>query len=290
MVIAAVVGGVATIGGSIASSSAQKSAANTASAAQTAANDKAIAQQQQQYDQTRSDLGGYRDAGSTALAQQMDLLGLGGTTASAGSAGTPDYAAYVQANPDLQAEFARVGSQFGNDQAAYGQYHYNNFGQQEGRELPVSGATAASFGVSGADAQQQAIDQLRASPLYESLFRNGENTLLANASATGGLRGGNTQGALANFGRDTLSQVIESQLTRLGGVAAQGQSAAAQTAQAGTNAANQTSSLLNNTGAAQANAAYAVGGANTNMINSIAGATAGLANNSSVQNWVGKLF
>lgn len=290
MVIASGIGAVATIGGSVASSSAQKSAANTASAAQTAANDKAIAAQQAQYQQTRSDLGGYRDAGSAALSQQMNLLGLGGSTASAGSAGTPDYAAYVQANPDLMADYQKVAGKFGNDMNAYGQYHYSTYGQHEGRALPMSGATSPTAGVSGADAQQQAISQLQNSPLYESLFRNGQNTLLANASATGGLRGGNTQSSLANFGRDTLSQVIESQLTRLGGVAAQGENAAAQTGQFGANAANQTSQLQNNTGAAQANAAYAVGGANSNMINSITGAVSGLANNSSVQNWVGKLF
>lgn len=219
MVVAAVVGAVATVGGSIASSSAQKSAANKASAAQTASNQAAMEQQQAQYNQTRSDLMPWQTAGTTALGQQGDLLGL-----------------------------------------------------------------------NGGAAQQSAISAQQNSPLYESLFRNGQNTMLANASATGGLRGGNTQGALANFGKDTLAQVIESQLNRLGGVSEQGQNAAAQTGQFGAQAANQTSALLNNTGAAQANAAYAVGGANANMINSITGSAVGLANNSSVQNWVGKLF
>lgn len=219
MVIAAVVGGVATIGGSIASSSAQKSAANKAADAQTAANQAAMEQQQAQYEQTRSDLMPWQQAGTSALGAQGDLLGLNGATA-----------------------------------------------------------------------QQSAITSQQNSPMYESLFRNGQNTLLANASATGGLRGGNTQGALANFGKDTLAQVIDAQLTRLGGVSEQGQNAAAQTGQFGANAANQTSQLLNNTGAAQANAAYAVGGANANMINSITGTATGLANNSAVQSWAGKLF
>lgn len=219
MVIAAGIGAVATIGGSIASSSAQKSAANKAAAAQTASDQAAIAQQQQQYQQTRSDLLPWQRAGTSALGQQGDLLGL-----------------------------------------------------------------------NGAGAQQSAITAQQNSPLYQSLFRNGENTLLQNASATGGLRGGNTQGALANFGRDTLAQVIDAQLTRLGGVSEQGQNAAAQTGQFGANASNQVSALLNNQGAAQGNAAYAVGGANANMINSITGAVTGLANNNDVQKWAGKLF
>lgn len=209
----------AGIGGSVIASNGAKSAANKAAAAQTAADQAAIAEQQRQYNQTRSDLMPWQQAGTSALGQQGDLLGL-----------------------------------------------------------------------NGAGAQQSAITAQQNSPLYESLFRNGQNTLLQNASATGGLRGGNTQGALANFGKDTLAQVIEAQLTRLGGVSEQGQNAAAQTGQLGANSANTISQLLNNQGAAQGNAAYAVGGANTNMINSITGAVTGLANNQAVQQSIGKLF
>jgi hypothetical protein len=68
------------------------------------------------------------------------------------------------------------------------------------------------IGLDGADAQQAAIDRLRQSPLYQSLFNNGRDTILANASATGGMRGGNTQDGLARFGADTLSDVIRQQI------------------------------------------------------------------------------
>lgn len=146
------------------------------------------------------------------------------------------------------------------------------------------------LGLNGAEAQQAAISAQQGSPLYESLFRNGQNTLLQNASATGGLRGGNTQGALANFGKDTLAQVIEAQLTRLGGVSEQGQNAAAQVGNFGANAANNIGQSLGNTGAAQAGAALAGGAANAGMIKDITGALTGLAANNDVQKWAGKLF
>lgn len=74
------------------------------------------------------------------------------------------------------------------------------------------GGYRALLGLDGADAQQAEIDALRASPLYQSIFNNGRDTILANASATGGVRGGNTQDALARFGGDALSQVIRQQL------------------------------------------------------------------------------
>ncbi len=167
----------------------------------------------------------------------------------------------------------------------------------EGRLAPwvTQGQSAASqqgdlLGLNGPDAQQAAIAAQQGSPLYESLFRNGQNTLLANQSATGGLRGGNTQGALANFGKDTLAQVIESQLTRLGGVSQTGENAAAQVGTFGANSATNIGQLLGNSGAAQAGAALAGGAATGSMVKDITGALTGLANNQNVVNWAGKLF
>lgn len=284
------IGAAVTVGGSVMAANGAKSAANTAASAQTAASQATIAEQRRQYDQTRTDLGGYRDAGSSALAQQMNLLGLGGTPASGG--GVTDWAAYVNGNSDALANWNAIkntsaGQQFNGDIASFGQYHYGADGSRRDLAPYTSAATA---GIGADAAQQGAIDQLRNSPLYESLFRNGENTLLANASATGGLRGGNTQGALANFGKDTLAQVIESQLTRLGGVSAQGQSAAAQTGAFGANSANAIGQALGDQGSAQAGAALARGAATASSVKDITGAISGLANNQSVQQWAGKLF
>lgn len=213
------IGAAAAIGGGALAASSAKSAANKAAAAQTASAQMAIDAQNAQYQQTRSDLQPWQQAGTAALGQQGDLLGLNGTTA-----------------------------------------------------------------------QQSSINSLKASPLYQSLFGNGQDAVLQNASATGGLRGGNTANSLANFGRDTLATTIQNQLTNLGGVSEQGQNAAAQTGQFGANAANQISSLLGDQGAAQAGAATAAGAANAALIKSIAGGVTGLAGNQAVQSWAGKLF
>lgn len=146
------------------------------------------------------------------------------------------------------------------------------------------------LGLNGDAAQQAGISSLQASPLYQSLFKNGQNTLLANASATGGLRGGNTQGALADFGRDTLSAVIQNQLQNLSGVSSAGQNAATQTGTFGANAANNISGLLSGSGTTQANAALANGQASAGAINSIVSSIGGLAGNKDVASWAGKLF
>ena len=104
-------------------------------------------------------------------------------------------------------------------------------------------------GLNGGAQQQAAIDQLKASPLYTSLYNNGQNAILANASATGGLRGGNTQRSLYGLGNDTLAQLIQSQLGNLGGISSMGQSTAL--GQGALGAANTSSiqSLLGSIGA-----------------------------------------
>lgn len=93
-------------------------------------------------------------------------------------------------------------------------------------------------GLNGAEAQQQAIGHLRDSQLYQNLMTSGKNALLQSVSATGGLRGGNTQGALAQLGNNTLQSIIQQQSGVLGGLANNGQNAAAQTGAFGAQAAN----------------------------------------------------
>lgn len=103
-------------------------------------------------------------------------------------------------------------------------------------------AISELLGLNGADAQQTAIAGVKGSPLFASLFNTGEEAILQNASATGGLRGGNINTSLANFGRDTLAQVIQQQLANLGGLSTQGlnagQSVAGLNADASSNIAN----------------------------------------------------
>jgi hypothetical protein len=113
------------------------------------------------------------------------------------------------------------------------------------------------LGLHGAGAQGSILDQLKASPMFQSLFRTGQDTVLNNASATGGLRGGNIIDHLANFGSDTLAQVIQNQLQNLSGMSTQGLGAATNLAGFGAQNASQLAGL--DTGSGQANAGMILG-------------------------------
>jgi hypothetical protein len=128
------------------------------------------------------------------------------------------------------------------------------------------------LGTNGNTAQQSAISQLQNSPQFAALTQQGENSILQNASATGGLRGGNTQAALAQFRPQLLSELINQQYSRLGGLTSLGQASAAGQAAAGQNTANSISDLLAQRGAAQAGNAIAQGQAWSNGINSVTSA------------------
>lgn len=85
------------------------------------------------------------------------------STASTGT--TPDYTAYVNSYADLAAEYAKIGA--GPELAAmgitslatYGKWHWENFGQAEGRTLPkyASGGLASGWSMVG-ERGQEAVD------------------------------------------------------------------------------------------------------------------------------------
>jgi len=128
------------------------------------------------------------------------------------------------------------------------------------------GQQQAMLGISGPEAQQAAIDQLNYSPFMAESIRQGENAILQNASATGGLRGGNTQAALAQFRPQLLSQAYDRQFQNLGGLASIGQNAAAGVGNAGMQSTAQINSALQQAGAAQAQGALAQGQAWQNTL------------------------
>lgn len=132
------------------------------------------------------------------------------------------------------------------------------------------GAQQNLLGLNGAAAQQSAIGGIQGSPLFASLQQQGENSILQNASATGGLRGGNTQAALGQFSPQLLNQLVQQQYSNLGGLTSIGQNAAAGVGNAGMNNANQVSQLLQSQGAAQAGSALAAGQANSQLYGSLA--------------------
>ncbi len=123
------------------------------------------------------------------------------------------------------------------------------------------------IGLNGAAPQKSAIDALQSSPMFQSLLKRGENSILANASATGGLRGGNTQAALAQFSPNLLAQTIQQQFQNLGGLTSVGQNAAAGVGNAGMTTANGVGAALQQQGAALAGSALAQGNADASMWN-----------------------
>jgi hypothetical protein len=128
----------------------------------------------------------------------------------------------------------------------------------------------ALLGLRGPEAERAAIERIRGGETFQALAGQGEEALLQRASATGGLRGGNIQGALAQFRPALLSSLIDQQYGRLGGMTALGVETTGnlarlgQASAAGTGAAAQTTganiaTLLGQQGAAQAGAEIAQG-------------------------------
>ena len=124
---------------------------------------------------------------------------------------------------------------------------------------PALSQQQALLGLSGDLAQRQAIDAIGAGGEMNALLQQGENAILQNASATGGLRGGNTQAALAQFRPQMLNQLIQQRYQNLGGLTSLGQQSAAMQGTAGMQTAQGISQQLGNIGSARAGEALAQG-------------------------------
>lgn len=127
------------------------------------------------------------------------------------------------------------------------------------------------LGVSGTDKQQEAIDALKTSPLYTSTMQSGQNAIIQNASATGGLRGGNVQNSLGTLGTNVLSNLYQNQLGNYFNLANMGQSAAALQANVGQSTSSNIGNLLSSQGNALAQGILSSGNAQSNTMGSLAG-------------------
>jgi hypothetical protein len=125
--------------------------------------------------------------------------------------------------------------------------------------VPALEAQQAFLGLKGPEAERAAIERIQGGQTFQALQQQGENAILQNASATGGLRGGNLQGALAQFRPALLSNLIERQYGRLGGLTTLGQNAAAGTGAAAQTMGTNVTNLLGQQGAAAAGAEIAQG-------------------------------
>lgn len=153
--------GAALIGGGVSALS-NRSASKTAAGAAEYAADQNAAVNREIYGQTRADLQPYAQAGQPAVNALLERAGLspvGQPSAQPQGAAQPQYQAqpqgptgndwggYLQANPDVAAEYQRARStadpnspafqQAGlQSPEAFAQAHYQKYGQAEGRQLP----------------------------------------------------------------------------------------------------------------------------------------------------------
>lgn len=117
----------------------------------------------------------------------------------------------------------------------------------------------ALTGLNGTAQQQDALNALLTGPEFTTALSQGEEAILQNASATGGLRGGNVNNSLARFRADLLASTFANQFGRLGQVSSLGQNAAAGVGNQGIASTNAISDLLQQQGAAIAGGQIARG-------------------------------
>ena len=123
------------------------------------------------------------------------------------------------------------------------------------------------IGLGGPEAQAAAIAALESGESFQAKVRQGEEALLQGASATGGVRGGNIQGALAQFRPAMLQSEIDRQYGRLAGLTTLGQQSAAGVGTAGIQTGARISALEGDIGSAQAGGELATGRALSGVFN-----------------------
>lgn len=303
--VTGIIGGATVIGGISQSRSAKR-----ATRAQQQAADASIAEQRRQFDAMQSLLRPYVDAGTPALRGLMDLAGLGASTTnwSAYAQSNPELMAAYQAQVS-QAPMGGAGQPYGLGDSAASPYNpaFNTmFAGGLGREgmmaeyAPMGGYGGGMYGMGSTqpqsleqfaqqwhsqrggdisrfttDPQAAAVARIEGQPMFQAIARQGEDAILQNASATGGLRGGNTQGALARFRPELLNQFINQQYARLAGLAETGQNAAAGVGSAGLSTGANIGNLLMQRGQATAAGAGAQGQIFGNLIGGLGGVLAG---------------
>lgn len=142
--------------------------------------------------------------------------------------------------------------------------------------VPALQQMQAALGLAGPEQQAEFVRMQEESPIFQALARQGEEAMLQQASATGGLRGGNIQGALAQFRPGLLNQFLEQQYGRLGGLTQLGQQSAAGVGAAGMETAQNIGERLSASGAARAGGQLAQGQMRGNILGELGGIASGL--------------
>lgn len=161
---AEIVGALASLAGGALSASGGQAASN----AQSKAAKDQLAFLKQQYGDTRNLLKPQYLQSGDAMNLLAKQFGIGpqnyAAAFGAGSSGADDqWTAYLNSDPALQAEWSRLSTQSKNPFSSpqeYAQYHWNTFGQKEGRQLPTMNYDAQPTGGTGQVSTTQAQNPL----------------------------------------------------------------------------------------------------------------------------------
>jgi hypothetical protein len=118
------------------------------------------------------------------------------------------------------------------------------------------------LGTNGTGAQATAVQGLQDSPFFQQNLADANENLLQTASATGGVRGGNTAGAVGQLSPQLLQQYYQQALSGYGSLAQLGLGATGSVTSAGLSNANAASTANTNIGQAQAANYLTKGGIN----------------------------
>ncbi|WP_288950425.1 hypothetical protein [uncultured Paracoccus sp.] len=239
------IGAIAGIGSALLGAS----SASKAAKAQSKAADQQLQLQKDMYDQTREDLGGYRDAGDIALQAYLYEMGLGPmptvggtstlpaieTVTTPGTAGSPAMGHTVlgglygqtghlmTGNSDTRdAIRGTTGGQQGSTQYRVNGQLFNTL--EEAQEFARANATTTGGAPYGG---------FKETPSYQFRLQQGQDSINALAGARGGLHSGATLKALTDYNQGLASEEYGNFLSRLAGLTDMGASAAS--GQAGAN-------------------------------------------------------
>ncbi len=299
----------------LAGSMMQEDAAGQASQIQQNGSQQQIAEYRRQFDAVQKLMSPYVQTGTDALSQKRQLLGLGslntrpqysreelrnqlvgrftkagvapgataGKTWQQGVTGWEDYASQNDRTNSTGIYAPGVNGTYSHTPYKSGEFVDN--GQQvggideEGLNAEIERMFAAQSsrdGMASADDEQAAaIAKFENSPYFKAITRQSEDAMLQNASATGGLRGGNTMDALSKNRPILLQHLIDKQLANLTGLTDSGQNAAANLGSAGMNTGQLVSGSIGTGAAAQAGGVLGQSNANIGALGSIGGMFAG---------------
>lgn len=285
-------GAVAGAAVSVLGNSMMSDGASQASQAQQTGSAEQIAESRRQFDTVRQLLAPYVQTGTDALSQQRVLLGLGSLGGGGGSSSSSPFLSREQLRAQLLPQYTTTTSG-GRQLLRIIQGASDNGNEEvwgEGpastqiNEAALSAAIDQAYGAQQSQQQQQgsmglnadqeqaaAMAKFENSPYFQAITRQSEDAMLQNASATGGLRGGNIQDALSKNRPILLQSLIDKQLANLSGLSTSGQNAAAGVGTAAMNTGTAVNSAIGTGAAAQAGGILGQSNANISALGNIGG-------------------